>query len=183
MANGKYYININGKTVSGSHGMIDDLVMLEDGTYSYAYKEYRQSKDCYIVINGKENGPYIGFADNLRILKDGKFAVKLYSGRMITLFISGNQFGPYPSIDSYSIMDSGDFYFTASDHTQTKFMAVINDLFYGPFEEKAVPRIREGGKYIMPVKTEGKYFLLYNGIVLGPYEKLERLKTDHNWSF
>ncbi len=115
---GKYYININGKTVGGSHGMIDDLVMLEDSTYSYAYREYRQSKDCYLVINGKESGPYAGFADNLQVLKDGKFAVKLYNGRTTTLLISGKQFGPYPSIDSYSINDSGDFFFTASDQTQ-----------------------------------------------------------------
>ncbi len=35
----------------------------------------------------------------------------------------------------------------------------------------------------MSVKTEGKCFLLYNGNVLGPYEKLERLKTGDVWSF
>jgi len=57
-------------------------------------------------------------------------------------------------------------------------MVVINDLCYGPFEEKVFPRIWEGGKYLMSVKTEGKYYLMHNGNVLGPFDKLERLRTS-----
>ena len=175
---GKYHININGKNVGGSYGMIDDLVMLEDGTYSFSYREYRQSRDCHVVINGKDSGPYPGFTDNLRVLKDGKYIAMSYSNSMNYLLVTDKSYGPYPSIDTYNLLESGDFTFTASDQTQTKTMVVINDLCYGPFEEKVFPRIWEGGKYLMSVKTEGKYYLMHNGNVLGPFDKLERLRTS-----
>lgn len=180
--NGWSNLNINGEVKGENMGIVDDLYF-DNNVYAYSYRKDKKDTKSFYAINEKSFGPFIGIIE--RIYLTAKYQpISWVWGRFKYIITPSGNYGPFSEIKYLFVMPDGRYgvnVISKSGELVENYI-LIDGIKYGPFEEIKYFRFGVKSGFVFVCKIEGKYYIVNNKNLIGPFESLSSFYTTENWT-
>jgi hypothetical protein len=175
---------VNGKRIQTVKGDYLDVFYFDptkENGYGYAYELAGRE---FINVCGKVLPNVSGSPYNFRMTKDGRFAFEYYYDEDYYLYIDGENVGPYQQIESFALLENGEYscYYVDQNHSRHLIVNGVEKSMEAFNADYFLPDIyvTGDGSYAAKFKNRGIVgsFVAINENIYGPFKDVRSLKIS-----